>query len=122
MWQCDEGAPLGAVAGRLDGHPVPVRDDGGVERVVFVVVIAVVAVGIAALVQRRQRPATPTQTGYNVPDHVDRADFARPEAEWLVVVFTSATCGTCAEVWDKVQVLASDTVAVQELEVNAERE
>lgn len=86
----------------------------------FVVGIAVVAVAIAALIQRRQRPATPTQTGYNVPDHVDRADFARPDAPWLVAVFTSSTCGTCAEVWDKAQVLASDSVAIQELEVGAE--
>lgn len=95
------------------------RDDGAVERVVFVVVIAVVAVAVAALVQRRQRPAAPTQTGYNVPDHVDRADFTRPDAPWLVAVFSAATCGTCAEVWDKVQVLGSEAVATQELEVGA---
>jgi thioredoxin-related protein len=93
-----------------------------VERVVFVVVIAVVAVGVAALVQRRQRPATPTQTGYNVPDHVDRADFVRPEADWLVAVFTSSTCGTCEAVWDKAKILASEAVATQELEVSAERD
>lgn len=88
----------------------------------FVVVIAVVAVVVAAVIQRRQRPATPTQTGFNIPDHVDRTDFARPEADWLVAVFTSATCGTCAEVWDKTRVLASDAVATQELEVSAEPE
>jgi len=37
-------------------------------------------------------------------------------------VFTSATCSTCAGVWDKVQVLESDAVATQEVEVGAARD
>ncbi len=89
------------------------------ERVVLVVVLAAVAVVVAAVVQRRQRPAAPTRTGFDVPDHLDRADFLRPEAPWLVAVFTSATCTSCAEVWDKAGLLASDTVVAQELEVTA---
>ncbi|HEY8547040.1 MAG TPA: thioredoxin domain-containing protein [Acidimicrobiales bacterium] len=92
------------------------------ERVVLVVVLAVVAVAIATVVQRRQRPPAPTATGYVVPDHLDRADFTRPDAPWLVAVFTSATCNTCAGVWEKAKHLASDAVAVQELEVKAEAE
>ena len=71
----------------------------------MVVVLAVVAVVAAYVVQRRQAPAAPTPTGYNVPDHVDRADFARPEAPWLVAVFTSATCSTCAGTWEKARLL-----------------
>jgi hypothetical protein len=90
-----------------------------VERVGLVVVIAVVAVVVAVVVQRRQRPPAPTPTGFNVPDRLDRADFARPDAPWLVAVFTSATCGTCAGVWEKVQVLASDEVAAEEVEAGA---
>jgi hypothetical protein len=56
-----------------------------------------------------------------LPDRVARRDFARPEAPWLVAVFTSATCDTCAGVWDKARHLGSDQVAVQEVEVAAER-
>lgn len=89
------------------------------ERVILVVVLAVVAVAIAAVAQRRQRPAAPTHTGYDVPDQLDRRDFARPDAEWLVAVFTSATCSSCAAVWDKARHLDSDAVAAQELELTA---
>lgn len=89
------------------------------ERLVIVAVVAVVAVVIALVVQRRQPAATPVRTGYNVPGQLHRPDFTRPDAEWLVAVFSSATCDTCAGVWDKVQVLESDAVAVQELEVTA---
>ena len=89
------------------------------ERVVLVVVLAVVAVAVAAVAQRRQRPAAPTHTGYDVPDHLDRADFTRPDAAWLVAVFTSATCASCAAVWDKARLLDSDAVATEEVEVTA---
>lgn len=84
-----------------------------------VVAIAVVAVVVALVIQRRQRPAAPTATGYNVPDQIDRRDFARSEAPWLVAVFTSATCHSCAGVWDKAKLLDSDAVATAEVEVGA---
>jgi hypothetical protein len=92
------------------------------ERVVLVAVLAVGAVVVAWVVQRRQQPAAPTSTGYNVPDRVDRADFDRPEVPWLVAVFTSATCSSCAGVWAKAQLLASDAVVAQEVEVGAGRD
>ncbi len=92
------------------------------ERIALAVVLALVALAVAALLQRRQRPATPVRTGYAVPDQLDRTDFARPEAPWLVAVFTSATCDTCRGVWERAQPLESDVVAVQELEYQAERD
>jgi hypothetical protein len=92
------------------------RDDRGVDRILLVVVLAAVAVGVAVVVQRRRTPPAPTNTGHTLPDRLDRADFDRPDAPWLVAVFTSATCNTCAGVWDKARLLASDDVAVQELE------
>ena len=67
-----------------------------------------VALAVAAYLQRRQRPPAPIRTGYSVPAQVDRADFDRPEAPWLVAVFTSATCSSCAGVWERAQPLASD--------------
>jgi len=70
----------------------------------------------AALVRRGRRPA-PTVVPGELPRTFDRSDFARPEAPWLVAVFTSATCGTCAGVWERAQPLESDAVAVAELEL-----
>jgi hypothetical protein len=89
-------------------------------RLLIVAAVVAVAVLVAYVVQRR-RPEAPVRTGFSVPDQLDRNDFTRPEAAWLVAVFTSATCATCADVWGKAQVLASDEVAVQELEYGRDR-
>jgi len=83
------------------------------------VVIAVALVGISilvALIVERRRPAPPTQPKWAVPSQLDRDDFDRPDAPWLIAVFTSATCGTCKDVLVKVRPLETDTVAVQEVE------
>jgi hypothetical protein len=93
-----------------------------VERVLIALVLAGVALVVAAVVQRRQRPDAPVRTGYAVPAQLDRADFPRPEAPWLVAVFTSATCNTCAGVWERAQPLESEAVAVVEVELVAQRE
>jgi hypothetical protein len=92
-----------------------------VERLVIALVLAAVAVAVAAVLQRRQRVDAPVRTGYAVPDQLDRGDFDRPEAPWLVAVFSSATCRTCAGVWEKARQLASDDVVVQEIEVGQAR-
>lgn len=93
-----------------------------VERIAMMVVLALVALAVAWILQRRQRPDVPVRTGYAVPGQVDRRDFPRPDAPWLVAVFTSATCSTCAGVWERAQPLASDEVAVAELEHLAARQ
>lgn len=72
--------------------------------------------GVVALVLRRRRPEAPTQpASWPVPMQLDRNDFVRPEAPWLVVVFTSATCGNCARVIAKARVLEAPGVAYQEV-------
>lgn len=87
------------------------------------VALAIVAVAVVvAAVVRRRRPDVPTQPASAVPTQLDRRDFARPEAPWLVAVFTSAVCHTCADVARKAEVVASDEVAVQEVEYHAERD
>ncbi len=53
---------------------------------------------------------------------LDRSDFDRPEAPWLVCVFSSSTCSACADVVMKSRVLASDDVAVQEVEAVEHRD
>lgn len=91
------------------------EDHGGMERYLIAAALIAVAVAVAAVLQRR-RPDAPTQSSWTVPAQLDRHDFQRPEAAWLAVAFTSATCDTCAGVAEKVAVLASDAVAVQEIE------
>ena len=84
-------------------------------------VLVAVAVVVALLLERR-RPDAPTTPGWSVPSQLDRTDFARPEAPWLVAVFTSATCESCAGTASKAAVLASADVAVQEVEVGDRRD
>jgi hypothetical protein len=87
-----------------------------VEQVVIAVVLGGLAVGVAAVISRRQRAAVPARVGYSVPAQVDRRDFERPDAPWLVAVFTSSTCDACRGVWERAAPLASAAVAVQAVE------
>ena len=80
------------------------------------VVLAIAAVAIAALLRRRHRADPPTQPVFTAPTQLVRADFARPDADWLVVVFSSATCTSCGLMVDKALALASDAVAVDAIE------
>jgi hypothetical protein len=71
---------------------------------------------IALLLRRRQRPDAPTQPRRpSVPAQLDRADFARPEAPWLIAVFTSATCLSCRGMVDQLRGRESDETVVQEV-------
>jgi hypothetical protein len=79
----------------------------------------VVVAAIAFLVERR-RPEPPTQPRWDAPRQLDRHDFAGVEVPWLVAVFTSASCDSCTGVLAKAQVLASDEVAVTEIEAKAD--
>ena len=90
------------------------------DRLLVLVVVAAAAATLAYLVQRR-RPDAPIRTGWTVPEQLDRRDFARPDAPWLVAVFTSASCDSCAAVVDVAGPLASDAVAVDVVEVGERR-
>ncbi len=82
--------------------------------------VLVVAVVAALVLQRRTRPDAPTQPSqYEVPAQLDRHDFERPDAPWLVVVFSSATCASCQGTVDRARPLESDQVAVEEVELGA---
>src|SRR6185369_13663764 len=83
--------------------------DPAMSRVLIALVLVVIAVVVALIVERR-RPAPPTQPTFAVPAQLDRDDFTRPDAAWLVAVFTSVSCGTCADVVVKVRPLESDDV------------
>lgn len=90
------------------------------ERLLLVVGGVVVAAAVAWVTSRRVDP--PGDNTHSVPRRLDRREFLRPEADWLVAVFTSAGCSTCAGVWERARALDSDAVAVQELELDAARE
>jgi hypothetical protein len=85
------------------------------QQIVFVVAAMVVAIAVASVLKRRKSDA-PTQAGFEIPIQVDRNDFEQPHTPWLVVVFTSATCHTCADVATKAEVLSSSEVAVQRID------
>ncbi|CAN5746486.1 hypothetical protein BH24ACT2_BH24ACT2_08390 [soil metagenome] len=91
---------------------------GTVERLVIAVVLIALAMAVAVVLERR-RPDAPTQARWAVPSQLDRDDFTRPDAAWLVAVFTSATCDSCAQVVAKAGPLESPEVALQEVEFAA---
>lgn len=91
------------------------------DKFVIAAVILAVAVLIAQQLSRR-KPEPPTQQAWTVPQQLDRADFDRPDAPWLVAVFTSATCNACEQMLTKAELLRSDTVAVQMVEYGAAAE
>lgn len=85
-------------------------------RILIAVVLVAVASGVALALSRRRTDA-PTQRSWAIPSQLDRADFARPEATWLVAVFTSASCGTCAGVLERAAPLDGGEVAVVDVEL-----
>lgn len=91
------------------------------ERLVVAAVVVLAAVALGWFVRRR-RPQPPTQARWSAPAQLDRDDFDRPDAPWLLALFTSATCDSCAATKDKAAVLASADVVVQDIEVSARKD
>lgn len=82
-----------------------------------------IVVGAVALVaRRRQSSDAPTQVAWTVPQQLDPADLPLASENWLVVVFTSATCHVCADVARKARVLESRDVLVAEIEYSQRRD
>jgi alkyl hydroperoxide reductase subunit AhpF len=88
-------------------------------QLIIALVVVAASVGAGLVLRRRQAVAAPTQPSMSVPAQLDRADFPGAEAPWAVVVFSSATCHTCADVVRKANVLASRNVSVVEVEYGA---
>jgi hypothetical protein len=91
-----------------------------ITQVAIGIVVAGAAAG-AAWWLRRRKPEGPPRDAYPVPRQVSRADFARPDAPWLVAYFSSATCASCAGLGPKVAVLESREVATCELPFETRR-
>jgi hypothetical protein len=91
-------------------------------RLLVAVAIVVVAAVIAELVRRRRQADPPTQPLRQLPSQLDRTEFAEPATPWLVAVFSSDTCSTCADVIAKAEVLRSPQIAVDVVSYQQRRE
>jgi hypothetical protein len=85
-----------------------------VDRVIVAGALVIVA-SIVAVVLSRRRPQAPTQSRIPIPAQLDRDDFPDPDKPWLLVVWTSRTCESCARAVAKASLLASPRVAYAEL-------
>lgn len=85
-------------------------------QLLIILMLATVAVGVAWLLRRRQAPEPQRGPSWAVPTLLRRHDFDRPNAPWLVVVFSSQTCLACQSAWEKASLLESEAVAVQKVD------
>jgi hypothetical protein len=85
-------------------------------RAALAAALILVALGVSWLLRRGASTDAPTQVTWKVPQQLDRSRFAGPDQPWLVVLFSSETCQTCALMSAKVAVLASSDVAVDIVE------
>ena len=85
-------------------------------QLIIVAALVAVAVAVATVLARRGADAPEQGASWVVPTQLDRDDFVRPEAPWLVTVFSSSTCLACAGTWEKAEILDSPDVAVQRLD------
>jgi len=90
--------------------------DQDLARLLAAVAIVAIAAPSSRVIRTRRASDPPTQVTKNIPSQLDRADFPEARAPWLVTVFTSASCSTCAAVLDKSVVLRSDDVDVVDVE------
>lgn len=90
------------------------------ERALLAGVLVALVAAIAAVAGRRARHPAERSVPHHVPTVLDRQDFPAHERPWLVVVFTSADCSSCADTWERARHVASDSVAVHESEVSRE--
>ena len=85
-------------------------------RLVIALAVIGIAIVIAVIVQRRRAFDPPTQPRqWSVPLQLDRDDFPHVDKPWLVAVFTSATCESCARATAKARVLESGEVGYVEV-------
>lgn len=91
-------------------------------QIFIAVAVVIAALATASIRNRRRVAAPPTQPRGLLPTQIDRADFPHVAAPWCVIVFSSASCQTCAQVVQKAEVLACDEVAVVNVEFTANRD
>lgn len=83
---------------------------------------AAALVALVVALQQRSQPGAPTAARDEPPTSLDRSDFRSPQSEWLIAVFTSATCASCAAVVAELRGFGSSQVVVVEVEVGSDPE
>ena len=95
-------------------------------RLAIALVLALVASVVAFVAHRSaaagHSEAAPVAVRAEAPVQLHRGDFVRPDAPWLVVLFSAASCDGCAKMAAKVEVLESAAVATCEIEFGAHRD
>ena len=81
-----------------------------------------IAAALVAFRLRRGRPEAPPRDAYPIPRQLDRADFPRRDARWLVAYFSSTSCAGCQGLGDKVEVLESPQVATVDCSFEDQRD
>ncbi len=74
--------------------------------VLLVAGAVIIALAVSALTRRSattgRRAAAATEQDHHIPDVVSASDFGIPEDQWMLVVFSSDKCATCAVVVEAV--------------------
>ena len=117
--------PVGGAVSRTSGGGSRAAGSVGamVARIVIAVVLLVVVGAVALILERRRRDRTgPVADPYPVPRQLYRTDFVRPEAPWLVALFSSTTCEGCDVMRERVAALESPEVATVDVSWQAARD
>ena len=85
-------------------------------------IVILAAVGLLAWWLQRRPPAPPPRDSYPVPKQLDRNDFPRPDAAWLVALFSSSNCDSCQGLGEKMLALESPDVVTTEVEAHDQGE
>lgn len=91
-------------------------------RLVLAAGLVALAGVVAWILERRRRTAAPLQGRELVPQQLDRSEFPRPDAPWLVVLWSSRACDSCRGLAEKLAPLESGDVAVVEVEYQTDPE
>lgn len=85
-------------------------------------VIAVLSALFASWYRNAHAPTVPLNTPSAAPTQIRREDFATPWVHGLVVVFTSATCASCNDVYAEALWWQSPCISVQKVEVQKNKQ
>lgn len=91
-------------------------------RILIAAAVLLVAGVVAVIVERRRHGAgAPIRDPYPIPRQLTRTDFPRPDAPWLVALFSSTSCDGCAAMHDKVLAVETPEVVAVDVSFQADR-
>lgn len=91
-------------------------------RILLALGVLIVVAVVAFVAERRRRAhARPVAAPHPVPRQLHRADFPRPDAPWLVALFSSDTCDGCGPMRGRITALESPDVAVCDVSWQSDR-